>query len=110
MMKGEKNMKRLKIENNKGFFLNDKMDWVEIDRMTKDDLFFLLTQAINSEFEMDAFDETNLANPAHRIIYEHIYKKFNELLSNKKRFKDESVQLYKDAINKYSTSDNICDL
>ena len=65
----------------------------------------LLNKAIDSDFEMDEYKEDILGNKAHQIIYKNIYEKFVTLLANKSRFKDESENLYKDALKKYSTPD-----
>lgn len=46
-------------------------------------------------------DENQISNPAHKIIYQNLSDKFNELLSNKTQFLDESEALYKDALQKY---------
>ncbi|WP_445664404.1 hypothetical protein [Fodinibius sp. AD559] len=104
-------MKYLKIENNKGYYLKpteeDQEDyWEEIDEIGKEDLMKLLNKAISSEFEMDDYQEENLAHKAHQIVYKNIFEKFSDLLDNKTRFKDESESLYKEAIEKYSTSDS----
>jgi len=88
-------MKYLKIENGKGFFQKEPEQWVELDRIDKDDLLTLLVKAIDDEFEMDEFNTDSLQNKAHQIIYKHLYQKFNELKTNRSRFKDESEQLYK---------------
>ncbi len=40
--------------------------------------------------------------PAQQIIYENIYKKFDELLKNRNQLKDQVDTLYKDAYEKYS--------
>ncbi len=99
-------MKYLKINNNKGYYL--KIDdtsgetWNEIDKISKEDLMNLLNKAIEADFEMDDFIESNLANKAHQIIYKNIFEKFKELSLTKDRFKDESENLYKAAIEKYS--------
>lgn len=99
-------MKYLKIEDNKGFFLKTKEDstteWIEIDRIAKDDLLFLLTQATSDTFEMDAYSEDIMANKAHQIIYKNIHEKFLSLESLKSKFKDESESLYKEALDKYT--------
>ena len=95
-------MKYLKIENGKGLYQTEPDKWVELDQIGKDDLLILLDKVINAEFEMDEFDGGKLTNKAHQIIYKHLYQKFNELGQNKSRFKDESDQLYKSAIEKYS--------
>jgi hypothetical protein len=106
MMKEEKQaMKYLKIDNNKGYFLRPKdsgAEWIEIDTINKDDLLYLLNNAISSDFEMDPYSEDKMANKAHQIIYKNIYEKFTNLDAMKSKFKDDSESFYKDAIEKYS--------
>jgi hypothetical protein len=105
-------MKYLKIENNKAYFLSceegeQENTWIEIDKISKDDLLYLLDKAISSEFEMDEYKEEDLSHKAHQIVFKNISEKFSELLENKTRFKDESESLYKNAFTKYSDSDQI---
>lgn len=95
-------MKYLKIDNGKGFYQIEPEQWIELDQIGKEDLLTLLDNAIDAEFEMDEFNSELLANKAHQTIYKHLYQKFNELILNKSRFKDESEQLYKSAIEKYN--------
>ena len=95
-------MKYLKIENNKGFYCLEQDDWKEIDRINKDDLMALIDKVIETDFEMDEFNQENIANRAHQIIYNNLYSKFIELLENKNRFKDEAGQLYINALRKYT--------
>lgn len=103
MMKGEEIMKCLKIENGKGYFRNDEDDYQEIDKISKEDILYLLNIATSDdEFEMDACDDVNLKNEAHKIIYRSLHQKFSELLNNKTRFKDECSGLFQTAIEKYS--------
>lgn len=92
----------LKIETGKGLFLKEPNQWIEIDQIGKEDLLVLLDKAIINEFEMVDYDADLLQNKAHQIIYKHLFQKFNELNENKNRFKDESEQLYKGAIEKYT--------
>ncbi len=96
-------MKYLEIKDNKGFFLRKDGIYTMIDLISKDDLYYLLERAIEDDFLMDEYNADELINPAHSIIYETIYKKFQELMRNKSRFKDESTQLYREAIEKYRT-------
>jgi hypothetical protein len=103
-------MKYLKIEDNKGFFYkveSETSTWIEIDQIGKDDLLNLLNKAIGDDFEMDAYSEENLANKAHQIIYKNLHEKFADLLSNKTRFKDESENLYKVALEKYKPNEPV---
>ena len=107
MIKEELNhMKYLKIDDKKGYYLQTRATeddtWVEIDKISKDDLITLLDQAISSDFEMDEYNEEDLSHKAHQIVYKNIFEKFSHLLTNQYKFKDESEQLYKSAIEKYS--------
>lgn len=99
-------MKYLKIENNKGFYLADSEDWKPIDQLNKEDMLKLIDLLLTCDFEMDEFDKEKMGNPAHQIIYKHIYEKLDELNRNKKRFQDESASLYKEALEKYSTDNH----
>lgn len=97
-------MKFLRIDNNKGYFIKDKAqpeNLTEIDQIEKNELLQLLDYAVNEDFEMDPFEEANIQHKAHQIIYKHLYEKFTLFLQNKSRFKDETDNLYKEAIEKY---------
>ena len=104
-------MKYLKVEADKGFFIRPKdattQEWVEIDKINKDDLLYLLNQALAADFEMDPFEESKMANKAHQIIYKNVYEKFVGLVSIKSKFKDESEAFYKDAVEKYSNKGDV---
>lgn len=97
-------MKCLEINKGKGYYLNSKGDMNEIDKITKEDILRLLDIATDKEqnFEMDLFENNNLQNKSHEIIYASLYKKFHEVLQNKDRFFDESTAEYKDALSKYN--------
>jgi hypothetical protein len=99
----------LKIDNNKGYFLRDEGEepatWHSIDLITKEDLYFLLKKAVSDIFEMVVYDEQILSNKAHQIIYKNLYEKFIDLVDNKTRFKDESDNLYKAALDKYKPAE-----
>lgn len=95
-------MKYLKIEESKGYFLSSDGTHTEIDKINKEELMYLLNQATEvDDFEMDEYQEDSIGSPAHKIVYQNIYEKFNDLLSNKTRFKDESNLLHKSALEKY---------
>jgi len=99
-------MKYLKIENGKGLFLRDNGQTEQVDKMTKDDVLYLIDKATSTEetFEVDPFDENSIQNEAHKIIYRSLYSKFLELLENKTRFAEESVSQFKEAIEKYQAN------
>ena len=47
-------------------------------------------------------NSNQIDNEAHKIIYMNLSEKLNELLSQRKRFVDESKSEYKEALEKYS--------
>ncbi len=95
-------MKHLKIENNKGSFLREGDEWIEINKMNKDDLYSLVRKAIEElDFEMDPFDESLLRNPAHKTIYSHIYRQLLDINKRRDEFIEEEQNLYKEAYDKY---------
>lgn len=101
-------MKYLYIENGQGFFSVSGLetDKQTIDKIRKEDLLRLLNLIVdeNAEngFEMDSYDEESIKNPAHKIIYKNIYDKFDTLIKKRVQFLDETCNLYKSAIEKYS--------
>ena len=101
-------MKYLYIENGQGFFSVSGLekDKQTIDKIQKEDLLRLLNLIVDESaengFEMDSYDEESLKNPAHKIIYNNIYDKFDALIKKRVQFKDETCNLYKSAIEKYS--------
>ena len=101
-------MKYLYIENGQGFFLVSGLekDKQTIDKIQKEDLLRLLNLIVDESaengFEMDSYDEESLKNPEHKIIYKNIYDKFDALIKKRVQFKDETCNLYKSAIEKYS--------
>lgn len=97
-------MKYLKIDDNQAFFIKDKTqpeNWTEIDKIEKEDLMKLLDFATEDDFKMDSYDEDTLGNKAHQIIYKSIYEKLNVFLTNKDRFKDQTENIYREALEKY---------
>lgn len=105
MRRGEKDMKCLRIDHGKGQFIDKTGNYVDIDKMGKDDILYLLDVAIDEKevFEMDDMAQNDIANPAHKVIYQNLSEKFADLLSQKKQFLDESENIFKDAIQKYKT-------
>lgn len=97
-------MKHLKIENNKAYFSTMTKTDVPIDQIIKEDLLDLLNLAIEKdEFCMDEYNQNVIQNQAHRIIYDNIYKKLLELRNNRTQFRDAADNLYKEAVEKYSS-------
>ena len=94
-------MKYLEIKDNKGYYRNDT-GMVEIDQINKDDLLKLIDHAEGNDFEMDAYNENQLQNKAHQIIYQSIYSKLNDFLTDKEQFNREVDALYSKAVGFYS--------
>jgi hypothetical protein len=95
-------MKHLKIENNKGYFLRNSSDWVEMNKMNKDDLLNLVNLAITEEaFEMDEYNDSLIQNPAHKTIYSHIYRQLLDIHARHEDFIEEQKNIYKEAFDKY---------
>ena len=97
-------MAYLEINDNKGLFFREGEGMVEVNKMTKDDLYKLVRLALSLEdFAMIPYDESLLQNPAHKTIYSHIYRQLSEIRGRKQEFNDEINSLYKDAYDKYCT-------
>ena len=96
-------MKYLRINENNAEFLKENFQYETIDKIDKDNLLFLINSAVEKDdFEIEVYDSERIMNPAQQIIYENIYKKFDELLKNRNQLKDQVDTLYKDAYEKYS--------
>ncbi len=95
-------MEYLKINSNKGLFYRAGEGMVEVNKMTKEDLYALVNAALKEEeFEMTPYDETQLQNPAHKTIYSHIYRQLTDIHQRKEEFNDDIQCVYKDAYDKY---------
>lgn len=93
-------MKYLEVRNNKGYYWNDK-EMIEIDQISKDDLLRLINHAEEDGFEIDAYNENQLQNKAHQIIYQSIYTKFSDFLADKEQFKRDVDAMYAEAVGEY---------
>jgi len=93
-------MKYLEIKNNKGYYFNDT-EMVEIDQINKEDLLKLIIHAEENEFDMDTYDENQLQNKSHQIIYQGLYQKLKDFLDNNEQFDSEVDDLYAKAIGEY---------
>lgn len=94
-------MKILKIENTKGFFSLNGEQYSPIDEIDKVNLMNLVNLVLKSSVLMDEYNDVNIGNQAHQIIFKSIYEKLKTLQNNKDKFRDESDRLYQDAIEKY---------
>lgn len=97
----EQDMKALKIENQQGHFVTEDGGYETIDKLDKTVLLRLVNLALGDGFEIDEYDEANLKNQAHQIIYKSISGKLKDLHQKRNQFRDESERLYLDAYEKY---------
>ncbi|MBY0537817.1 hypothetical protein K2P47_00275 [Patescibacteria group bacterium] len=94
-------MKYLEIKNSKGLFNRDGV-MIEIDQITAEDLLTIINHAHEEDFEIDEYTEAALPNKAHQLIYQNIYIKLTDFLSDKNQFNQQVDKLYEDAIGKYN--------
>ncbi len=100
----EVDMKALKIENSLGHFLAEDGGYETVDKIDKTILLRLVNLALEDDFEIDEYDEGELKNHAHQIIYKSISEKLNDLHKKRNQFRDESERLYLDEYEKYKDS------
>lgn len=99
--KGNRYMKHLRINNRQGEFLKGN-GWEVITEIIADDILNLARAAVTEDdFEVDAYDELALVNPAQKIIYQKISDQLMSLHSKKQEFADETRNVYQDAYDKY---------
>lgn len=94
-------MKHLRIDSGKGQYSVDGTDWIDLDKLGKDDLVKLIDLTLADGFEMDAYARELIPNLAHEVIYRNLSTKLTELLGKRDRFKDESQQQFREALLKY---------
>ena len=99
----EVGMKALKIENNQGHFLTEEGSYETVDKIDKVILLRLVNSAIEDDFEIDEYNEENLKNQAHQIIYKSISEKLNDLHNKRNQFRDESERLFLAEYEKYKS-------
>lgn len=95
-------MKALKIENHQGYFVTEEDGYEIVDKLDKTVLLRLVNLALEDDFEIDEYDEVELKNQAHQIIYKSISGKLKDLHQKRNQFRDESDRLYLDAYEKYN--------
>ncbi|WGK61869.1 hypothetical protein QAO71_01010 [Halopseudomonas sp. SMJS2] len=94
-------MKALKVENSKGYFLTENGTYETVDKIDKVILLRLVNAALEDGFEIDEYNEDDLKNQAHQIIYKSISEKLNDLHNRRNQFRDESERLFLDEYEKY---------
>lgn len=105
MIQGGEAMRLLKIEDKQGLFLSKGGEYVTVDKMTKESLLYLVDLSLEhgSGCELDEYDQENLPNQAHQIIYKNVYEKISQLTARKDEFLDRSERLYLDEYERYKS-------
>ena len=80
-----------------------------LDKITKDDILFLIDaitdpERENEQFEIDDLTKIEIKNEAHKVIYQNLGGKLQELIDNRTKLFDEAENTYEAAINKYSVN------
>jgi len=96
-----KPLKILKIDNNQGYFFDTNTDFSPVDKITKENLYWLVDLTLCADVEFDEYDENAIKNQAHQIIYRSIYEKLVDLRERKKEFTDEYERLYLQEYERY---------
>ena len=104
MKTGGKDMKLLKIESSRGYYMNDQGSFSSLDKITKEDLLRLAKLSLSSDVEFDRYDDSVLKHQADQILYKSIYEKLEGLKSRKQEFQDESDRLYLKEYEKYKAN------
>ena len=98
---GDVRMKLLKIDNKLGPYLTELGDYEPIDKITKDHLLRLVNLTLANNVDFDEYDDQQIQNQAHQIVYKSIYEKLHGLRERKQEFIDESERLYLQDYEKY---------
>ncbi len=97
----KKPIKILKINDGKGYYLDKNGNYVEVDKVDRDSLLYLINLVINSEVEIETYDESLILNKVHQIIYKEISQKILTLNTSKLTLLSNIDTEYADLINKY---------
>lgn len=94
-------MKILEIKDNLGYYSVDGKTYIPINEINKEDLLKLVDVILGSDVDIDDFDDDQIKDPAHKIIYKNISEKFKDLNQKKATFKDESGRMFLKEYEKY---------
>jgi hypothetical protein len=102
-MKGKgEYMKLLRIDDEKGEFLNERGDFQSVESLTKDDLLRIVKMVYaKNENDFDLYVEGKIKNKAQDIIYKNISSKLDEIKTNRNQINVEVEEKFKDAFTKY---------
>ena len=94
-------MMLLKIEGVLGQFRSKDSSYHEIDKITKEDLLWIMERVLDSSGELEPFDKEKIQNKAHQVVYKSIYSNLKALEDRRQEFIDESERLYLEDYKRY---------
>ena len=97
--RGKGTMKLLKIEDSNGEFFSIRDNGFKpLDKLNKEELLQLVETTLeNEDVEFDPYDEQDLRNKAHQIIYKSVYEKLTDLADRRIEFNENAARLYSEA-------------
>ncbi|MBR2744487.1 MAG: hypothetical protein IKE01_04240 [Clostridia bacterium] len=101
-------MTLLKIENNEGKFSIDGENFIEIEKISKDDILKIFEKVLDENsvtIEKSNEDDKKINSPAQKIIYDNIYDKINGIIKEKDDIKSFDEDEYYIAMNKYKEAE-----
>ena len=94
-------MKLLKIENNLGYYRSEDGAYHEIDQITKEALLWILDKVLDKSGELDEYNENELKNQAHQVVYKSIFSNLRALEDRRQEFIDASERLFLEDYKRY---------
>lgn len=94
-------MMLLKIEGVLGQYLSNNGTYQDIDKITKDDLLWIMERVLDNSGELEPFDKDKIQNKAHQVVYKSLYSNLKALEDRRQEFIDESERLYLEDYKKY---------
>lgn len=104
IMKGEIYMTLLKVENNIGKFSTDGVNFIEIEKISKDDILRIFEKILNEDsiiIEESNDEDKKINSPAQKIIYDNICEKAKEIIAEKEEINSFEDDEYYIAAKKY---------
>ena len=101
-------MMLLKVENNVGKFSTDGVNFIEIEKISKDDILKIFEKVLNQDsvtIEMSNEEDKKINSPAQKIIYDNIYEKISEIISERDEINSFDNDEYGIAMKKYQTTE-----
>lgn len=108
MMNGKQSTKILRIDNGRGQYSLDGINYYDVDNLTKEDINRMLLFIIYNDVTFDSITESNkISNKAQEIIYSSVFEKFIEINNKKKEILQKIESDFSEAEKKYVIDKNL---